>query len=133
MRMAQTLFRYRRSVRMFFSLLCCAGSTEGQHNKETYCEAAEGSHGELPCTDVRKSRGSQAQRRANRIKSQSSHIPISPSNYKGARNGLLEARGEVLGGWSATLTLSRLWKGCRSYDQNPGQIWFIHIIAGSCF
>jgi len=26
---------------------------------------------------------------------------MSPSNYIGVRNGLLDAKGEVLGGWSA--------------------------------
>ena len=64
---------------MFLSFLCNTRSSEGKHSEETYCEAAEGSHGEP--LFVRKSRGLQSQRCANRIKSQSSQIPMSASNY----------------------------------------------------
>ena len=60
------------------SFLCNTRSTEGKHHEETYCEAAEGSHGSA---FVRKSQGCSPQRWANRIESQRGQIPMSPSNY----------------------------------------------------
>ena len=44
---SQTLFRPRRGVHVLLSFLCNTRGTEGKHNEETYCEAPEGSHGEL--------------------------------------------------------------------------------------
>jgi hypothetical protein len=39
-------------MHVFLSFLCNTGSAEGKHNEETYCEAAEGSHGELLCAET---------------------------------------------------------------------------------
>jgi hypothetical protein len=91
-------------MHVFLRFLCNTGSAEGEHNEETYI--AKRRKDRMARSFVRKSRGLQSQRCANPIKSQSSQIPMSPSNHtKGVKNGLLDAKGEGLGRWSANPTL----------------------------